>query len=289
MPLDNYIFDSQFLFLPDQELLQRAYAETVLKDLTLLPVNGVTAYIRKEQWDTDTFKKNIGRLCWLEDKINSRVTAENVMKSVKGFECCYLRLNSEHSFCEQAAKANLPLLSSKVSQHISLVTEKHKINSAFDYKVYSHSPEEEAILDQVLRLAANAFPHNRFSADSFFTPEMTGAIYSSWIRNEMKDPASDLYYIAEGDKLLSFFLYRHNVSPIDKYRIGFVSLIASSPEQKEKHHASDLLHFVLDKAKKSGTRFVIANTESKNTAALRFFKKNSFTPTALLNEYHIWN
>jgi ribosomal protein S18 acetylase RimI-like enzyme len=84
-------------------------------------------------------------------------------------------------------------------------------------------------------------------------------------------------------------LYRENISPLQEYKIGFVALIASSKEFKEKKFASNLLNYVLDKEKRKGTQFVVANTETKNESAIAFFKSNGFKITAHLNEYHIWN
>ena len=89
--------------------------------------------------------------------------------------------------------------------------------------------------------------------------------------------------------MVAFFLYRENISPLEKFKIGFVSLIASSADYKEKKYASNLLNYVFNIAKNRNTHYVIANTESKNISALSFFKKNNFIETAFLNEYHLWN
>jgi ribosomal protein S18 acetylase RimI-like enzyme len=289
LTLDRYIYDSQFLFLEDQVVLREAYHDSVLKNAGTIETDGLKGCVKKELWDSEKFGVNIGRLLWLQDQVNNKENYEKVILTLRQFNCCYIRLNANHTFCKQAHENALRLLSSKASQAINLQKFNPEFDSLTEYKKYSETINREDILEQVLELSKNSFQYNRFRSDDFFKKEMIDEIYASWIKNEVQAKDSELYYTMENGKISSFFLYKENISPLKKYKIGFVSLIATSPEFKGKRNASNLLNFVLNSAKKNGTAWVIANTELKNESALNFFKKNNFTVTSILNEYHLWN
>ena len=285
---DNYIFDSQFLFLNEQQKLREAYEKLVSKSIT--ENLGLKACIITESWDSDKFKKKIGRLLWLENNVSSGKLCLNIIEKLKIFDCCYIRLNAEHSFCNYAEQNNISFQSSKVSQYIDLKEHYFIFDNAIKYiECIDNIEDKEEIIAQVLTLSENSFIHNRFRADTHFSDDQINDIYRSWVINEIKSKESQLFLITEQGKVASFFLYRENISPLAQYKIGFVSLIASSPEFKEKKYASNLLNFVLNKAKTNKTDYVIANTEKRNINAIYFFSKNNFSVTSHLNEYHIWS
>jgi hypothetical protein len=286
--LDSYIYDSQFSFLNQQPELERNYINNVLSKTFLFKNEYGKAYLKAETWDSEKFGKSFGRLVWLENRKEDNFYSE-VLKESTQFECTYIRLNKDHSFCKWAEKKSLPVLSSKISQHISLEnTQLEFSENPVNWSLSDHFKDGK-ILEQVIALSKTSFAYNRFKSDSHFTNEMIEKIYGNWVFNEFTSTNSKLYLIFVNEKVASFFLYRENISPLQEYKTGFVSLIASSPDYKEKRHASNLLNFVFNKAKLENTKFVIANPELKNSTALNFFKKNNFVETSILNEYHIWS
>ncbi len=288
--LDNFIYDTQFLFLKEDEKLQASYKEKVLKPAIEIDLGGITAWIKAEEWDSEQFDRNTGRLLWIENKVESEVQHMDIVEELNDlYDCCYIRVNQNHSFCKFAKKNNLPVLSAKVSQHIDL--SKYDFNyEEGEYVEYTdNTPKKESIFQFVLKLAENSFRHNRFRADEHFTEQQVNEIYKQWIVNEIRNKTSRLYVNMIDNKVAAFFLYKDNISPLTEYKIGFVGLIAASPEFKEKNCSTNLLNFVLSKAKAEGTQYVIANTETKNDSAVQFFKKNNFSVTSYLNEYHLWN
>jgi ribosomal protein S18 acetylase RimI-like enzyme len=285
---DNYIFDSQFTFLKEQVKLQEAYNQLVSKNAT--EIAGLKTYIRSESWDSEKFKKNIGRLLWLEDRVSSSGTCYNIIEKLKVFDCCYIRLNSKHSFWKYAKQNTIVYQSAKASQHIHLKEREFTFDPAMPVTEYGEQlSNKEEIITQVLKLSEGSFLHNRFRTDPHFSDEQINGMYREWISNEIKEKTSTLYLIIEKKEVASFFLYKENISPLPQYKIGFVSLIASSPEFKGKNYATGLLNAVLGKAKEHKTDYVIANTEKNNDKAIHFFRKNNFTVTSHLNEYHIWS
>ncbi len=290
MELDKFIFDSQYTFLNEDKKLQEAFKRTVLKNAEEMYFGDLIGFTRKENWDSNKMEKYIGRLTWLEDKITSAAMFKETVSELNEFDCCYIRLNSEHSFCKYAEKGGLELLSTKASQYLNLNEYKPVYDKNLTYLPYSLEMQNgREITLQILEMAKNSFNHGRFRADKNFSKELVDDIYRSWIVNEIKNKTSKLYLAMEGDKVASFFLYKENISPLGDYVIGFVSLIASSPEFKGKKYASNLLNYVLHTAKLKGTNYVIANTEISNKEAIGFFKKNGFKSEVNLNEYHIWN
>lgn len=288
--LDNYIFDSQFSFLNEDEKLKRSYHNSVLAVADNVNIGPLTAFFRKETWDTEKFKRNTGRLLWLENKVASNILYHKIIEECRRFECCYVRLNKEHSFCEFARQAGLITLSTKVSQHLILKHNHFSFDTSMNCNEYNGEVSGgSSILEQVLELSKNSFNYNRFKSDVRFSNSQVQEIYSNWIINEIRSGNSKLYFITENSAIASFLLYCENISPLKEYKTGFVSLVASSPTYKEKRYASTLLNFILNKAKEQKTDHVIANTECKNTGAINFFKRNNFKETAFLNEYHIWN
>lgn len=290
MELDKFVFDSQYLFLNEDKKLQEAFKTKVLKNGEEMYFGDVIGFTKREGWDSTKMEKYIGRLLWLENKITSASMFKETVSELNEYDCCYIRLNADHSFCKYAEKGGLNLLSSKVSQHLNLSEYKPIYDKNLTYHEFtSDLKNSREIILQILALSQNSFNHSRFRADKNFPKEIVDDIYKSWIVNEIKNKTSKLYVAMDGDKVASFFLYRENMSPLADYTIGFVSLIASSPEFKGKKYASNLLNYVLHIFKLKGTNYVIANTETGNKEALEFFKKNKFIPTANLNEYHIWN
>ncbi|HWY11380.1 MAG TPA: GNAT family N-acetyltransferase [Bacteroidia bacterium] len=290
MELDKFVFDSQYTFLKEDKKLQEVFKRTVLKNAEEMYFGDLIGYTRKENWDSNKMEKYIGRLTWLEDKITSTAMFKETVSELNEFDCCYVRLNAEHSFCKYAEKGGLSLLSTKASQHLNLDEHRPLFDKNISYVQYSPEMKNgREITLQILELSKNSFNHGRFRADKNFSKELVDDIYRSWIVNEIKNKISKLYLAIEGDKVASFFLYKENISPIGDYTIGFVSLIASSPEFKGKQYASNLLNYVLHSAKLKGTNYVIANTETGNAEAISFFKKNGFKSEINLNEYHIWN
>jgi GNAT superfamily N-acetyltransferase len=287
--LDNHIYDSQFLFLGEDVRIQKAYFDSVLSKCEHTNIGGLEAFIRREEWDSQKLGKNINRLLWLENNVTS-ANYNELLVGLKRTDCCYIRLNQEHSFCKQNHMFTNPLLASKVSQHIDLRNTELRYDKQGSYCKYSeNNADHELILKQILDLASSSFENNRFSADHHFTASFINEMYYSWLLNEIKNLQSELYYIRNNDQVASFFLYRKDVSPVADYKIGFVSLIASSPEFAGKNFASNLMNYVLAVAKSDNTSYCIANTSTKSNDAIGFFAKNHFKVTSYLNEYHLWN
>lgn len=283
--LDPYIYDSQFMFLKQDDELAEEYKKSVLNSTNY--ISSIDSFIRKEKWDSEKFKIDIARFLWIGNTINEERYSK-ILDSTANYKCTYVRVNKEHSFCQLATKNHLKLLSTKASQHLELSNKIFDYDTSINYKLYAHEINEDDVLAQVLELSKKSFNYNRFKSDPFFTEIQISEIYRDWIINEVKSNSSQLYYIIENNQVVAFFLYKPNISPISSITIGFVSLIASSTNYKEKKYASNLLNYVLHKMQ-STTSYVIANTEIQNDSALRFFSKNKFLITSYLNEYHIWN
>ncbi len=287
LELDAYIYDSQFQFLNKDDLLILEYRKSVLNSANCQFIPEINSFLRKEQWDSEKFSIDVARYLWMENKVNDEKYV-TIFNSTIAHKCIYVRVNKEHTFCQFAYKNNLKLLTTKASQHLDLRNKEFDFDTSINYKLYSNESDEEHVLYQVLELSKDSFNHNRFKSDSKFTEIKISEIYRDWIVNEVKSNTSCLYYIIENKAVVAFFLYKPNISPLNKIKIGFVSLISSSPNYKEKKYASNLLNYVLSKMRLD-TCFVIANTEIQNSSALSFFSKNNFLITTYLNEYHIWN
>lgn len=285
--LDDYIYDSQFLFLNKKELLCNKYKCTVLEHPSIHYIPQVNSYLKEELWDSNKFSIRIARYLWIENKVTDEVY-KSLINATKAFKCVYVRVNTKHSFCENANQNGLNLLSTKVLQNINLHNKKLQFDPTLSYQIYSANSGNDNVLYQVLEISENSFNYNRFQSDPFFTKGQIVQIYREWIINEVNTNSSQLYYVMVDTKVAAFFLYKTNISPLDDLTIGLVSLIASSNIYKKKKYATNLLNYVFNKVK-SKTNYVIANTEIHNTSALKFFAKNNFQITSYLNEYHIWN
>jgi len=290
MALDEFVFDSQFAFLNESEALATAYETQVLADAEARCFGELSGYVRQETWDCGKFGMNIGRLLWLENDVTSQTMVKDIVGKVGGFDCCYIRLNAEHRFCKHARSINLLPLSSKVSQHLDLTGYEPVYEQALPYQEYSSEmANHESYIQQILSLSEKSFSHGRFREDRNFSRQQTDDIYRSWVTSEVENEASSLYFVTESSRVTAFLLYRKNVSPLPGHTIGFISLVATSPEHMGRQYGSNLLNYVLHSAKQHGTHYVIANTEHRNTDGIRFFTANGFAPTAMLHEYHVWS
>ena len=287
MRLDEYIFDSQFTFLAEQEALGVAYQSLVLSNVQQVSLAGLTAYIRPEPWDSTRMGKSIGRLLWLENNVQSTAAVNEVLALLGRFDCCFVRLHASHSFCRHAS--SLQPISRKAVQQLSLYECHPASVREMEFQRYSAAQDgATGILQEICRISESSFRHSRFREDKHFSEELANDIYRSWVISEASNEQSDLYYIVDGDKVVAFLLYKKNISPLPERRIGFVSLVASAPEHAGRGHATGLLNFVIENAWRNGASHVVANTDQRSQRALDFFARNGFQTTAILNEYHVW-
>jgi ribosomal protein S18 acetylase RimI-like enzyme len=290
MTLDEFVFDSQFAFLSESEALATVYETKVLVEAELRRFGDLRGYVRQEKWDSGKFGMTIGRLLWLENAVFSQAMLKDVVGKVGDFDCCYIRLNVDHGFCKYANSINWHPLSSKISQHLDLASYQPQYSQLLPYQEYSSQmANHESHIQQITALSEQSFSHGRFRRDRYFSRQQTDDMYRSWVTREVGNEASTLYFVTEESRVAAFLLYRKNISPLPGYTIGFVSLVATSPEYMGRRYASNLLNCVLQSAKQDGADYVIANTEQRNTDGLRFFAANGFVPTAMLQEYHVWS
>ncbi len=287
MRLDDFVFDSQFTFLGKQEALGVAYQSLVLSKAQQESLAGLTAYIRAETWDSTRMGKNIGRLLWLENNVQSTAALNEVLALLGRFDCCFVRLHASHSFCRHAS--SLQPLSRKAVQQLSLYECRPASVREIEFQRYSAAQDGAAgILQEICRISESSFCHGRFREDKHFSDELVNDIYRSWVISEASNEQSDLYYVVDGDQVAAFLLYKKNISPLPEEQVGFVSLVASPPEFAGRGYATSLLNYVIQTARRDGASHIVANTNQRSQRALDFFARNGFQMTATLNEYHVW-
>jgi ribosomal protein S18 acetylase RimI-like enzyme len=278
----SYCYDSQFSFLKRDKELFTQFNECILKESTQQKLLNTQLYTKDEPWDTAHFKYKIGRLLWLEET-NDYTSVLKLLGN--SYQCCYYRVNSQHHFCEFAQEKKIYPKSIKHIQFVDL--KNHSFKKSEKIFLYAPTPSNVLLSQSIMKITSSVFQHGRFRTDKNFKESDVDKLYSQWIENELVSNTSELFYTLENEKMTAFCLYKSNISPLSDVKIGFVALIAASREASQKGYASVLLQNLLA-LKKEDTSYVIANTDHNNTSALQFFKKNQFTISKTLHEYHLW-
>lgn len=289
----KYFFDSQFTFMP-QENIRSSFREYIsLSENHTLDVQGVRVVVRREEWDSQRLGKSVGRVVWMDNNIQNVEHYEQIIKKLSAFDCYYLRFNQEHSFCKFSAISSSHSrpwhLATKVSMFCRGESLTDNVTEPFEF-VDVIAEKDLRLLSQVGEIAAKSFPHNRFSNDPHFSTAFVEGMYNSWVEHEYEKTTTRLYALTENGKVQAFVLLNVNFSPIKGCRpIVFVSLIATRPEFREKQIGQNLLRFAASKHCLTREDYLIANTELRNFSAINFFMANGFRIQAALHEYHLWN
>lgn len=285
MILDDYIYDSQFQFLDKNLELESEFNDTVLRNIKKIEFQNEQAFIKIENWDSEKLNKKVIRLIWLSNSKN-KLFYDFIYNEFSNYDCVYVRLNQNHTFINYLKEYKNVNFTNKLTQHLDL-SHYPKTNESV-LKIEKLTSQNITIVNQIKELASNSFKYNRFVGDKNFSQNFINNVYSSWVSNEIENNETDIYYIHENNILNAFLLYKKNVSPLKTIKVGFIGLIATQHNSKNKNYASLLLNYAFKKAITENTNYVIANTESRNTSALNFFKKNNFKVTSTLFESNIW-
>jgi len=295
LKFDKYIYDSQFLGLIDPNLLDSSFDKETFNYKKYIALDSVDYYVKYENWDSNFFGRNISRIVWIRDAIGSNEMFIEFINNLMDYDCYFIRLNQNHSFCKYADICNLSTKLINCSNKISLIfnfdyIKKKNINYINNNIItIDGSLFHDEVREQIINISRSAFIHNRFLRDPNFEKRDINILYESWLVSSIGTKNYKLYSIMEKD-ILSFLLYNENINPIENNeKIGFISLIATKQGVKNKNLATNLLEYCFKIAKENNTKYIIANTDSMNIPAVNLFISNGFKVQSILKEYHYWN
>ncbi|WP_158588671.1 GNAT family N-acetyltransferase [Butyrivibrio sp. X503] len=139
-----------------------------------------------------------------------------------------------------------------------------------DYKKYKGQKyKAEVFSDKYLSIEpkGDGFDIKWEESDETIVKYVEDDIFSEWLDNPVA------YGAFEEDKLIGFvegFLEKWN----NRYRISNICVFESNARRNGV--GSELLKVIIDEALKSGARMVVLETQSYNSKAISFYKKNGF-------------
>ncbi|MFZ9889720.1 MAG: GNAT family N-acetyltransferase [Myxococcota bacterium] len=143
------------------------------------------------------------------------------------------------------------------------------------------SDKKKAPVVHIRELELEDLPAVYALGEELFTAERWPSLYRTWDKFELAEffaSADDSCFIAEDDdeNLLGFILGTTIIKSGSAWSYGWVLWLGVNPEAARLGVASRLLERITERFAEDGVRILIADTDPRNEAALRFFEKNGF-------------
>ncbi len=222
--------------------------------------------VEKLEWDTEFFGYEIGKFTQLD---NSPFQLESFMDQAKKFKLVYL-----FSEFDIVPAKSLLFMEKKVTFQKTL----RPIGSgSSEIKLYQSGLDS---FEELQQLAFISGRYSRYKLDSNFTTNEFQKLYSAWIKKE----EIDILIYKDDHKIVGFI----TVEKVD-INLSRVGLIAVDPKHQRKGIAQKLVAEAEILSMEKGNFQMHISTQSQNTAAMNFYKKNGYTIHSIVNIYHYWN
>ncbi|HQW57019.1 MAG TPA: GNAT family N-acetyltransferase [Saprospiraceae bacterium] len=138
--------------------------------------------------------------------------------------------------------------------------------------------------DRVIRLGLASGIFSRFKLDDRLTPGRFEEMYKIWTEKAIdSQDGNHLALYKEGESILGVITYKVKLHVVE------VGLLSVDPACGGKGIGSKLLRWVEYFALQNGLSTINIPTQATNLPACKFYDKNGYIITDLVNVYHIWN
>ena len=287
--ITHNVFDGQYKGLvSDDKIIQRYLQMIENKQTTpeVVSCNDCDVFFswRHLDWDTKQLGKEVKRIDYVADQVDTREKLEAVFSFFKSnTDLCYVRLSERH-----------PLIK-KMSDVVGCVCFARKLMFYADFNIgderqLNHQIELLSVLNNekmardISCIASSAFAVNRFTRDPAIPEAFVDAVYTSWTDSYLQSPESLLCYVING-RIEGFIAFK--VCQDDDFlSYGFVDLVAVSESMRGQSIATALMDHLKNKLAQQGITKLFANVDEENTSSCRFFQSAGFQQFHAVYEYH---
>lgn len=225
-------------------------------------------------WDSDFFKKKIGRIDY-----EGNADISSLLGYVKANDYDLIYVFGTKDLCiDQYILDEFQgnLVDRKVMYEKKIIDFIETPPSVSEYK---HS-KLDAVLEQ---LAYESGRHSRFRLDSHFQPDDFYRMYKTWIIKSIKKEIADkVFVIKDNDNVSAMVTLKIN-SPK-----GEIGLIAVSEQSQGKGYGKALIDVCCNELLQCGVNTIEVPTQMENKSACQFYEKCGFSVKSITNIYHFW-
>lgn len=223
-------------------------------------------------WDSDFFKKKIGRM--LADNPDNLPTLLEEAKK-EDYRLIYVFGNKDFFVKDEILQQfNGKLVDRKVLFEKNI--ENRKAQSIF----ISEYTENE-LTSELEELAYISGEFSRFKSDDNFQKDDFYRMYKSWIENSVKKQIADHIFIAKENETV-----RGMATLKVDYEKGHIGLIAVASETRGKGYGKALISACETELLNRGISKLEVPTQSDNVQAVKFYEKCGFKIKEITNIYH---
>lgn len=225
-------------------------------------------------WDSDFFKKKIGRV--LAENSEEII---NVFEEAKkdNYQLIYVFGNENLFVDEKILKQfNGHLADRKVLFKKNIESKKEQTSFVSEYTGNELTTELE-------QLAYESGKYSRFKTDKNFAENDFYRMYKIWILKSLtKEMADNVFVVKEDDVVKGMITLK-----IDGTK-GHIGLFAISPDMQGKGYGKALVHACENELLNKNRNELEVPTQIKNRQACKFYEKYGFQIKTINNIYHFW-
>lgn len=236
--------------------------------------------LEKISWDSDFFKRKVGKILYSHQYKNKFIKLINDAKS-QDFDLIYVFADKD-TYLDQdiLTKYNGKLVDRKVlyRRELTGMTPESLDNepNVLEYV----SKELDADLENLTYLSGT---YSRFKIDEGFFDDDYYRLYKTWILKSLsKELADKVFVYKEGGRILGMVTLKY------KENIGDIGLIAVDDTTQGKGIGKKLINVCIKDLLINEIREIEVATQEVNDVACLFYEKRGFSVKNITNIYHFW-
>lgn len=225
--------------------------------------------LKKLQWDTDFFKKDIYRLD-LSDEADFKALDSSVPKD----SCTYI-------FSSDRIPSLAPILFDEKVTFKKDVKDIQVTPLTGKVECFLLTNPADVPFDILNELSVISSASSRFRNDKSFASKDVDQLYHLWIKKAYADQQDHFIFIATIDQQIAgmYSCKRQEKSLI-------IELVATLPQYQKQGVGSALMTTVMNYAREKSFESVYVTTQLGNEGACRLYTKHGFVQSNLLYTYH---
>lgn len=223
-------------------------------------------------WDSTFFNLKIGKIC------DTDINPDFCELDIKYYDLIYIEKLKIKKLNKELSKIINPSYIDKKDIYIKTIG----FESEKDPKVkpYQLNTPNSALI----KLAIQSAAFSRFKLDKNFKNDLYKKLYSIWIKNSVEKKSADIVLIyGTIQNPLGF------ITVVLKNETAYIGLLAVSESHQNKGIGKALIEAAGNFALKNNLFKLHVITQSENTNACAFYKKNGFKKDSVIYTYHHWN
>lgn len=244
------------------------------------------ASLKKEEWDSKHFDKNIwnleiqyreslnkGQMQFFSKFLNEICASLNV-------DCLYSKINTkEVTVIHLLEESGFKIMDTIVTLNYKYpIGNRFKVMNKFTFSVI----EEKKDLKFIMDMCEELYTTDRFHLDVNLPIKKSNEIYSSWVLNQSKDRNSSIFKLEKENDIVGFVTCKL----IEEKKI-VIGLVGVHPNYQGRGIGKALLQNLIKKYENIVDEIQVG-TQLNNLSALRCYLSQEFKMTATTHSFHKW-